>query len=456
VSTQNATGEIQDSEWNAVNRREKRRRRNERRIWQASNLDELFADNEPYHVSIYTMRFPGIDINKDMNIIQADQDIKRKIGKCRKITKANRNSLLIETTNPAQSDKLQAVTLIGGHRVIVEPHKTLNTVKGVVRSRAMSQCTEEELREILKEQSVIDIIRVKIKKQGEIIVTDTYILTFEKHQAPKTIKLSEWHKEMVDEYVQRPQQCFNCQRFGHVAKYCRREVQTCSRCGLEGHAKGNCANAIECFHCEGPHYANDRKCEKYLIESEIVATQVKERTSRLEAINIVSERNPNYERLYSLKTRINPNDSNGNSGRIHRPSGSRSIRISDGQSTSGSFTQRELQQHNPRIPGAVRSIVNDPNSQLQQQRRTECEKQPNERQQRQPEEQQQKQPDQQQKMHPDQQQKKHPDQQQKKHPDEQQKKQPDEQQKRHPDDQQKRQPDKRQLDSRQRQQLDEW
>ena len=87
-----------------------------------------------------------------------------------------------------------------GHQVEVETHKTLNRVKGVVRSLVMGQNTEAELLECLEEQGVTDISRVTIKKNQEIIKTNTYILQFQRHEVPKTVRISDWHGESVEEY----------------------------------------------------------------------------------------------------------------------------------------------------------------------------------------------------------------------------------------------------------------
>ena len=60
--------------------------------------------------------------------------------------------------------------------------------------------------------------------------------------------------------------------------------------------------SIRCLHCGEAYYANDRSCNKYLIEAEILATQVKEKTSRIEARLKVIDQHPEYDRLYSTVT----------------------------------------------------------------------------------------------------------------------------------------------------------
>ena len=75
----------------------------------------------------------------------------------------------------------------------------------------------------MREQGVSDIQRVKVKINGELLTTDTYILTFEKCERPRVIKLSDWHSELVDKCKPRSHYCFNCVIYGDVAKYCRKK-----------------------------------------------------------------------------------------------------------------------------------------------------------------------------------------------------------------------------------------
>ena len=146
------------------------------------------------------------------------------------------------------------------------------------------------------EQGVAYIQRVTIKKNNEEIITDIYIMEFHKHVLSKVLKITDWHHEIVQEYKYRPQPCFNCQRFSHVAKHCRRTTQTCVKCEEEGHSKKDWENDVCCFHCKESHYANDRSSNKYKIESEIIL-QHSRKTSRLEATRVVFEKIPQSEKL---------------------------------------------------------------------------------------------------------------------------------------------------------------
>ena len=96
--------------------------------------------------------------------------------------------------------------------MIIEPHRKFSQVKGVVKSKALSKNTLEELKERLSEQGVADIQLIKIRMNGEEIIKDTYIVYFNKLTLPKVIKRRNWLYEQVQEYNHQPQQRFSCQR----------------------------------------------------------------------------------------------------------------------------------------------------------------------------------------------------------------------------------------------------
>jgi hypothetical protein len=62
--------------------------------------------------------------------------------------------------------------------------------------------------------------------------------------------------------------CFNCQKFGHIGKYCTKPAK-CARCGLAAHEGGETAcpraayessKRFQCANCHGPHPAYSPRC----------------------------------------------------------------------------------------------------------------------------------------------------------------------------------------------------
>ena len=286
--------------WHLVSHR---RKRDERRIRQIEAYNTLFHNPEPHFDRFFIIKFPVQNISTDLNVIKAETDIRSTIGAPRKILKHNFNSLLLETTSKTQSEKVLRITKIATMTVTISSFSRLNTERGIVRSKAMGQCTLEELLECLSDQGVTDIRRMKTRRDGALVDTDTYVLTFRTTTLPKIIKLSAWHSELVDEYVERPRQCFKCQKFGHVAKFCRQDSDTCNNCGEVGHRGDSCTHPPKCYHCHAPHKASDKQCPKFLIECEILKTINKEKTSRLAAIDSVLSRHPESVSLYESPTR---------------------------------------------------------------------------------------------------------------------------------------------------------
>ena len=60
-----------------------------------------------------------------------------------------------------------------------------------------------EIKNELKKQNVIDVKRITIKKQNEIIETNTYILTFNNPKPPLEIKIG-YTVVKVETYIPNP------------------------------------------------------------------------------------------------------------------------------------------------------------------------------------------------------------------------------------------------------------
>ena len=348
------------NEWVTVNRRTThQRKRTARKIRQLLRLEDLFEAEEVYFDKYYMIRFPRMNISTDLDIIATDEDLKKQVGKLTKITKAGKETLLVEASSRVQSDKIKNVIKLAGKEVVVTPHSRYNTVKGVVRSKAFSKSSEESIRECLEGQGVGEVKRVTVKRDGQVQATDTYVLTFNRTKLPNTVHLSDWHHELVEEYKYRPQQCFHCQKYGHVAKYCRQEDPVCARCGKQGHEKAECRNQMECANCRKQHYANDRSCSKYMCEEKIINKQMKERIPRQEAMDAIFDIVPEYEALY---TRQNYNrteerkekDSSNRANQEEHRSGQNANTELGGEIHN---TGKQQSTHNNRMRKAAYSIV---------------------------------------------------------------------------------------------------
>ena len=70
------------------------------------------------------------------------------------MVKAFKNTLPVETENEIQLNKVLEIKEIANVAVVVEPHKTLNQIKGRVRSKTLGMNTIDELRDRLRDQDV--------------------------------------------------------------------------------------------------------------------------------------------------------------------------------------------------------------------------------------------------------------------------------------------------------------
>ena len=98
------------------------------------------------------------------------------------------------------------------HKLI--EHKSLNSSKGIIINKILKEESEKNILDYLIPQGVTHVKRFKIRKNNELVNTNTLLLTFNTVVTPKTLKIF-YEIIPVDLYVPNPLRCFNCQKFGH-------------------------------------------------------------------------------------------------------------------------------------------------------------------------------------------------------------------------------------------------
>ena len=209
------------------------------------------------------------------------------IGSDYKATKMASGDLLVELKDKSQLLKLTNLVAFGDKPITVTAHRTMNTVKGVVSDDDLMDLTDSDLLAGWKDENVIQVQRIKMRRDNKEIPTKHIILTFSSCTLPEEI-VTGYLKLPVRPYIPNPRRCFKCQRFGHASQSCRGQL-TCARCGTTGHSADDDCNAeVHCANCDGDHAAYSRSCTAWKKEKEIITIKFKHNISFREARHRVS------------------------------------------------------------------------------------------------------------------------------------------------------------------------
>jgi len=216
-----------------------------------------------------------------------------------KSVKKMQKGILIEVEKRPHALNLLRTTSFVNLAVSVTEHRTLNSCKGVIRCRDLAGLPEEDIARELHSQKVTYVKRIVVERGTK--PTDTYILTFQSTEVPKTIKVG-YLNVRVDIYIPNPLRCFNCQMYGHGTTHCKGKVR-CSKCG-EDHSSTVCTSEKpHCVHCKAEHSASDRTCPRYVREKLISRIKHTENISFPEARRRVENSQPSYATVAATASR---------------------------------------------------------------------------------------------------------------------------------------------------------
>ena len=202
----------------------------------------------------------------DLNIFQVGKGL-RKIGVVSPgWSRLGSGDLLVEVRTSHESAKLLNAEYLNDLPIDVEAHVSLNRSRGVVKSKELEGCSEQDLVDNI--DGVIAARRVVIRRGEKEIKTHSWVLTFDSSKPSASLTV-EFLKLNVRPFVPNPMRCFNCHRFGHSKDHCKREA-VCPRCGKGGHLEENCSSMPRCPNCNGDHSATSKECIKWLEERAIL------------------------------------------------------------------------------------------------------------------------------------------------------------------------------------------
>lgn len=198
-----------------------------------------------------------------------------------KVSKLGSGDLLLEVQDAAQCAKLTKITTVGDNPVSISPHRSMNTTRGVISDEDFLNLSEQELLEGFEGQNVVNVQRIKIRRDGKEIPTKHVILTFSTSVLPESVEAG-YVKIPVRLYIPNPRRCYKCQRFGHGSLSCRGKA-ACPKCSLPDHSSDTCEAPLHCVNCMGEHAAYSRLCPQWKKEKEIIALKYKENITFREA-----------------------------------------------------------------------------------------------------------------------------------------------------------------------------
>lgn len=207
------------------------------------------------------------------------------------ITKMGKNRLRLKFRNGSAANTLVLSDELKKDKFECFIPSYLLKRKGVIKNVDLTLSDEEIVNESLFNQGRnIKLIAAKrfIRKykneKGEYETKPTFsvLLTFRGQVMPEYVFIHHV-RCLVEPYISRVVQCYNCLRFGHMSNQCRSKIR-CSLCG-EQHDRKDCEKKedLKCIHCNGNHSATDKKCTEQLRQTKIKTIMALENLSYSDA-----------------------------------------------------------------------------------------------------------------------------------------------------------------------------
>ena len=99
-----------------------------------------------------------------------------------------RSGLLIECTTQKYSSCLLQSTVFCNVPIKVTAHSSINSSKGVIRCRDLEGVSEEVICQNVSSQDLTSVRRIKVRRNNELLPTNTFVLTFNVPTLPISIR----------------------------------------------------------------------------------------------------------------------------------------------------------------------------------------------------------------------------------------------------------------------------
>ncbi|XP_055932898.1 uncharacterized protein LOC129962921 [Argiope bruennichi] len=223
------------------------------------------------------------------------------LGEVASTRKLRSGDLLVEVKTRKQAQQILKLSTLATITVSVSSHTALNSSKGVITCGELFNDSLEKITHELKPEGVTHVRRITIRRDGQLLPTKHFILTFNRPKIPERVKVG-YMKLAVRPYIPNPLRCFQCQRFGHSKANCRGTL-TCARCAEKNHDSQQCSAQEKCVNCAGNHSSFSRSCPRWLMEKQIVTIKFKENIPYPEARRKVIGQSPKPGVTYASAVR---------------------------------------------------------------------------------------------------------------------------------------------------------
>ena len=149
------------------------------------NTSNISSDNWPRFLIIVPVSEGALNSLSPFAIQKA---LKGLADDLKSVKRIRSGRLLVECNKQHHSNCLLKSKVMCNIPIKVSAHTSLNSSKGVIRSRDLQGVREDEMLDNLSSQGVSAVKRIHIRLNNELVPTNTFILTFCKPLLPDSIK----------------------------------------------------------------------------------------------------------------------------------------------------------------------------------------------------------------------------------------------------------------------------
>ena len=196
-----------------------------------------------------------------MNPLKLTKELTGKCGDIKFARVLGDGNLLIGCSDELQVVLTKQLTMVGVNKVVKVVQVGMQRekrCKGVITGISLD-IEEQEIKENLVAKG-IEVISIKRMTRGpEKEMSESVLVELKGEVLPDRVFLG-FLCFYVWAYIPKPMRCFQCQRFGHIAKICK-EKRRCAKCSGD-HEYGKCEGAkLKCCSCGGEHVVTFGGCE---------------------------------------------------------------------------------------------------------------------------------------------------------------------------------------------------